>query len=353
MKNRSGETIHKILIVQTAFPGDVVLTLSLAQTAKRFFPESAVHFLTRPESGVLSKNHPDIDRAWFFDKRGKDRRPGSVVKLAKNLKKESFDLALIPHRSLRSALLVRFANIPRRIGFNRSAGAFLLTDVVRYPAGVHEVDRNLKLLEVFGWNGESLRPELCPGTEEKTVVDEFLHAHDVRTDETLAAVAPGSVWPTKRWPADRFAEVARTLWHKKQIRTVLIGGPEDIDLGELIQQQSGEAVINGVGRFSLLGSAELIRRCRVILTNDSAPLHLAVGVNTPVVAIFGPTLPRFGFAPFGVPHTIIEKELACRPCGIHGGRRCPKRHFQCMKAISYEEVARTLLGYLNDDRPNH
>jgi heptosyltransferase-2 len=269
------------------------------------------------------------------------------------LKDESFDLALIPHRSIRSALLVWLAGIRVRIGFHRSVGAFLFTDVVRYPADIHEVDRNLKLLEIVGWQGESPKPELYPGPEEKAEVDRFFREHGIRPDEMLAAAAPGSVWPTKRWPSERFAEVALKLWQKKQVRTVLIGGPSDLGLGDIITRLSGKAVINGMGRFSLLGSAELISRCRVILTNDSAPLHLSVGVGTPVVAVFGPTLPRFGFAPFGVRHTIIERELVCRPCGIHGGRRCPKGHFQCMTTISSEEVSQTIFKYLDDDKPNH
>ncbi len=353
MRVHSGETFQKILVVQTAFPGDVVLTLPMAPVAKQLFPESDLHFLVTPESGVLLKNHPDINRTWFFDKRGKDRHPGLLLKLARRLKDESFDLALVPHRSIRSALLVWLASIPKRIGFNRSAGSFLFTDVVRYPVDAHEIERNLKLLEIVGWQGESPKPELYPGSEEKAKVDRFFREHRIANNETLAAAAPGSIWPTKRWLAERFAEVARILWEKKQVRTILIGGPSDLDLGETITQLSGEAVINGTGQFSLLGSAELIRRCRVILTNDSAPLHLAVGVDTPVVAIFGPTLPRFGFAPFGLHHTIIEKDMVCRPCGIHGGRRCPKGHFQCMKAISSEEVSQTIFRYLDNDKPDH
>lgn len=353
MKYHSGKIFQKILVLQTAFPGDVVLTIPLARAAKQLFPEMSIHFLVTPESGVLLKNHPDIDRVWFFDKRGQDKHFGSLLKLAKRLKDESFELVLVPHRSIRSALLVWLAGIPRRIGFNRSTGAFLLTDVVRYPADIHEIERNLKLLEMLGWQGESPKPELYPGPEEKMSVENFLREHGIRPDEILVAAAPGSVWPTKRWLVERFAEVARILWQKKHVRTVLIGGPSDRDLAETITRLSSEAIINAIDRFSLLGSAELIRRCRVILTNDSAPLHLAVGVDTPVVAIFGPTLPRFGFTPFGSRHTIIEKEVVCRPCGIHGGRRCPKGHFQCMKAISSEEVAQTLFRYLDNDQSNH
>ena len=178
-------------------------------------------------------------------------------------------------------------------------------------------------------------------------MDGFFEEAGIGPEQPVVAVAPGSVWPTKRWLSEGFAGVVEILWRKRRVRSVLVGGEGDVALGGAIAERVGKAAANAVGRFSLLASAEVIRRCRVILTNDTAPLHLAVAVGTPVVAVFGPTVPAFGFAPYGAGHTVIQRRLACRPCAIHGGKRCPEKHFRCMREISSEEVVRVVEGYLD------
>ena len=145
--------------------------------------------------------------------------------------------------------------------------------------------------------------------------------------------------------ADRFlAQPCRELL--PHCGRTLIGGSDDIALGREIEQHC--SAVNSIGRFSLLASAELIRQCRLILCNDSAPLHLAVAVGTPVVALFGPTVPGFGFSPWGEGHTLLQQELSCRPCSDHGGNRCPMRHFHCMKFIETKEVIQAVEQYIND-----
>ena len=338
---------RKVLIVQTAFAGDVVLAIPLAKGAKQLFPEAEVHFLVKPDTAVLLRNNPSVDRVWIYDKRGSDRGIRALWEWVGTLRSEGFDLAFVPHRSIRSALLVWGARIRRRVSFDRSAGFLLFTDVVPYPADIHEVDRNFRLLRTVGWQGNAPRPELFPGTEEMEVVDEFFGEVGIGPEQPVVAVAPGSVWPTKRWLSEGFAGVVETLWRKRRVRSILVGGEGDIALGAAIAEKVGSAAANAVGWFSLLASAEVIRRCRVILTNDTAPLHLAVAVGTPVVAVFGPTVPAFGFAPYGAGHTVIQRWLACRPCAIHGGKRCPEKHFRCMREISSEEVVRVVEGYLD------
>ena len=339
------KNFRKILVLQTAFAGDLILAAPLARGIKDAFKESEVHFLVIPETAVLLKHNPFVDKVWIYDKRGSEKGIGPFLRLMRKLSHEEFDLAVVPHRSLRSALLVFGARIPRRVGFDKSAGSIFFTDIVPYIKNLHEVERNFKLIKILGWDGDIFPPELFPGAEEREEVDRFFDEAGIKSGEDLLAVAPGSVWPTKRWLPERFASVINEFWKKQKIRSVLIGGKSDVILGKKIVSEAGKAALNGIGKFSLLGSAELIRRCRVILTNDSAPLHLGVAVGTPVVAIFGPTVPLFGFAPYGNGNTIIEKELECRPCSIHGGKKCPKGHFRCMRDISVEEVTKTLEKY--------
>ena len=320
----------KILIVQTAFAGDVILATPLAEALKRCFPSSEVHFLAIPGPAGLLKNNPFISRIWIYDKRGRDKSPLQLFAWMRRLKAEQFDLAVVPHRSIRSALLVRGAGIPRIVGFDRSAGRHLFTDVVEYP-DCHEVERNLKLLSVLGCN-ERVPPKLFPGEEEEAGVNALLNETGMR-DGPFIAMAPGSVWATKRWLPGYFAETARTIFERKGYRTVLIGGRSERELGEFIRRKAGDAVVNSMGTLSHLASAALIRRSALMLSNDSAPAHLAAAVNIPVIAVFGPTVPAFGFAPYGPHHIIVETDLVCRPCGIHGGKRCREAHFKCMRDI--------------------
>ena len=155
----------------------------------------------------------------------------------------------------------------------------------------------------------------------------------------MIAIAPGTVWNTKRWPSDRFAALAEKLV-TRGARVVVVGGQDDSGLlTPYLSPGSIPRVAVAAGHLTILQSAELIRRCRVLVCNDSAPMHLAVAVRTPVVALFGATIPEFGFAPTGEHDIVLEtKGLPCRPCSIHGGDVCPVKTFVCMMDIPVERV---------------
>jgi heptosyltransferase-2 len=173
-------------------------------------------------------------------------------------------------------------------------------------------------------------------------VDDLLRRADVAASERLIALAPGSVWATKRWPY--YKELAQELAGTGRI--VVVGAQDDAPLALEIRTAVPNAV-DATGVLPLLGSAELIGRCAVIVTNDSSPLHLASAMGTPTVAIFGPTVPEFGFGPLAPSSVVVGHEtLACRPCHRHGPRRCPLTHFRCMRELTADVVAaraRTLI----------
>ena len=329
--------VKKILIVQTAFIGDVVLTLPLVQTAKAFFNGAIIDFLTIPTSRDIVATHPDINHIWLYDKRGSDRGIKNYLSLAGKLRKTKYDLVLVPHRSIRSAGLAWLSRSPRRVGFHRSAGRMLFTDVVPYPYGIHESVRNLHLLKPFGFQPEKAPlPALGLTDEDRLIVDEFLG--DANNRDELIALAPGSVWATKRWLPEYFAQLSDEL-HRLGYHTVLIGGPGDREIGETVCHLATNKPLNAVGRLPLRASAELIRRSKMLISNDSAPMHLAVAVRTPVVAIFGPTVREFGFYPIGEYDAVAEIEgLSCRPCGRHGHQRCPIGTFDCMIKLTPDRV---------------
>jgi heptosyltransferase-2 len=177
-----------------------------------------------------------------------------------------------------------------------------------------------------------LRPRLYPGAAEREAVDALIGRD---AGEAVIAMAPGSVWATKRWPG--YAELARRLG---DARIVVVGSKDDHALAAEIVSASNGRAIDATGRLSLLASAELIGRAAVLVTNDSAPLHLASAMQTPTVAVFGPTVPEFGFGPLAEHSVVVGKsDLACRPCDRHGPRKCPLGHWRCMREITADTVA--------------
>jgi heptosyltransferase-2 len=336
---------RSVVVIQTAFIGDVVLTLPLIQAIRALYPESSVDVVVTPQSRELFENHPDVREAIGFDKNGADRGLRGLRRIASVLRSRSYDAALVPHRSLRSALLTLLAGVPVRIGFNRSAGRMFLTATEIYRKNQHEIDRNLSLLGKL--THVPLRrelPRLYPSDADKKRVERLLIELEIGRPGRMIAMAPGTVWNTKRWLKERFASLA-VKFDDEGYDVVLLGGEGDFGLCTEIHALSGSSHVHSVaGMLSLLQSAELIRRCALLVCNDSAPMHLAAGVGTPVVALFGATVPAFGFGPPGPFDRVVETEgLKCRPCSIHGGDKCPIKTFDCMVDVSYERVFRTAM----------
>ncbi len=330
----------KILIVQTAFIGDVILATPLAEAARQVFPDSEIDFMTIPAAANVLEKNSFIQRILIFDKRGEQRGLVALWKLAKTLQPERYDLALVPHRSLRSAVLVWLAKIPERVGFERSAGAGLFTRRVPYRQK-HEVERNLDLLRIFNHDFLTPPPKVFWDQRDEQAVEQF--CVNAPSRKWFCALAPGSVWATKRWPVERFSELAQKLVHETGAHVFLIGGNSDATLCAQIAARCGNDVVNTAGQLSLRQSAALLDRCQILISNDSAPTHLGVATRCKVITIFGPTVPAFGFAPFGAGHAVIEKNLACRPCSSHGSDRCPIGTHACMREISVDEVFKSVM----------
>jgi heptosyltransferase II len=346
---------ERVLVFHTAFIGDVVLMFPLLQVLRRENPGCTISVVCIPAVAGLVRRHPAVDEVVEYDKRGAHRGLRGMRTLALCMRKKRFTLALVPHRSLRSALIVWMARIPRRIGFATSAGARLFTDTVEYRPADHEIDRDLRLLQpVLGTIPGRVLPVVPPHEGDSRVADELLagveREHRGFGGRPLVALAPGSVWLTKRWPAEAFSVLARTL-ATGGCSVVLVGGERDVELCDNIAAgDTGEGVVfNAAGKTSLSESAALLRRCRVLVTNDSAPSHIAMSVGTPVLALFGPTVPAIGFAPVGPRDRVLEVSgLSCRPCSIHGGNECPIGSFECMRGIGVAQVMAAVREVISD-----
>jgi heptosyltransferase II len=333
---------ERIVVVQTAFIGDVVLALSLMQVLRNRYPSARLGLVTTPASAVLAEGHPAVNTLHVFDKRRSRRGALGLKSMADELRQMKYDVALVPHRSLRSALLCLLAGIPFRVGFDRGIGRFLMTKRMRYSKR-HEVVRNASLAEPLGFSlVQPPTPVIHLSPDE--VKNASLILEGIQPGGRWVALAPGSAWNTKRWPEESFARLA-VLLKKQGFSVLLTGSAQDAPLCERIAGAAGGGVANLAGLQGLRGSAALLNRCKVLVSNDSAPMHIAVAVRTPVIAIFGPTTPEFGFAPLGPHDRIVETSgLRCRPCTIHGSTKCPVKTFDCMKSIVPERVLNEVLA---------
>jgi len=332
------------LVIQTSFLGDLVLTTPLlAELARR----GPVHVVATPAGAPLLARNPDVAGVTIYDKRGTARGVGGLANVAAELDAARSRAAVegakdaaayLAQGSVRSAALARLAGFRTRVGFSTSAGRWLYTRRVLYRDDRHHAERLWGLATGnadVSPTPEQLRPRLFPGGAEREAVDRLV-ADGALGSAPLIALAPGSVWATKRWPY--YAELAARL--PPHVRLAVVGAKDDAPLAAEISAAAPGRVVDATGRLSLLGSAELIRRCRVLITNDSAPQHLASAMGTPTITAFGPTVPEFGFGPLA-PHSATAgvSGLDCRPCDRHGPARCPLGHWRCMRELDAAIVA--------------
>jgi heptosyltransferase-2 len=319
------------LVVQTAFLGDVVLTTPLLTALAE--TEGPVDVVTTPGAAPLLETHAAVRRVIPYDKRGADRGWRGLRALARRLRAEHYQSAYLPHRSLRSAALALLARIPRRVGY-RDGWRSLYTETRPRPPTGHEIDRLLALAG-RGASVETL-PSLRLTDADQAGATQWLEAAGIA--RPFVALAPGSIWGSKRWT--RYAELAERLSERTAV--VLVGGPGDVEPAQAIVAAVPKAV-NACAALTLRQSAALIGKALVLVTNDSAPLHLAQAVGTPTVTIFGPTIPAFGFGPRAPRDQVLGVDgLDCRPCSRHGPARCPLGHHACMQGLGVDDVMRAI-----------
>jgi len=342
--------MKKFLIIQTAFLGDVILTLPLVQVLKRAQPDSQIDFVAIPATADIVKGHPDISSVLIYDKRGKQRSLFSFLRFRRQLRDIKYDVVLCPHRSLRSCLLADGTMARIVAGFDNSAVKNVFTDILPWKFGMHEVERNLSLLKpIFADNFQSSvisqeLPKIFISEEHRVKAERFLYEH--RVSKPYAVIAPGTVWETKRYPIKLMIEVVRKLSEKFK-SVIMIGGEKDIGLISNFNSLD-ERVVLAIGSLSIMSSAEIIKGSSLLVANDSAPIHIASAFDIPTVAIFGPTVRDFGFYPYHKRSVVVEVEgLGCRPCSIHGGRECPITTFDCMRKISPDKIVEKAMEFLN------
>lgn len=317
----------KILLVQLSFLGDTILSTPVVSGIKQIHPQSGITLMTTPAASGLFQSDPLVDSLVVFDKRGKEKSMSGLLHKARALKAQSFDRVYSLHRSHRTAMLLYLSGIPERIGFRDAKMNFLYTEKREKDLQGHAATRNLSLL-YKEMDSEKLdkRLRLHPPSRESISPQT---ANSLPESAGYIAMAPGSAWKTKQWS---FTEYRKTCEYflKQGLQVVLVGGKDDTGICRKIAE--GLEVIDFSGKISLSETMYVIAGSRLVICNDSMPLHMASAFKKPTVAIFCATSPEFGFGPWQNPDAVVvqDETLECKPCRRHGSNRCPNNTEACM-----------------------
>lgn len=320
----------KLLIIQTAFIGDVVLATPLIEKLHHFYPDAEIDFLLRKGNETLLAEHPKIRRVLIWNK--KRDKYQDLFKLARVIRREKYDWVINCQRFAASGLLTIFSGAKNTVGFRKNPFSLAFTQRVEHKFGtaenpIHEVNRNLNLIGHLT-DQSFFYPKLYPSE------GDFVVAKELSRGNPYVCIAPTSVWFTKQFPAHKWLELIYKIPANHHI--FLLGGKEDIVPCEVIRTNSGRQDIHNLaGRLSFLQSAALMRGAKMNYANDSAPIHIASALDAPIAAVFCSTIPAFGFTPLSKQSFLVEtkQQLACRPCGLHGKKSCPQGHFACAEGI--------------------
>ena len=329
--------MQKILIIQTAFIGDVVLATPLIEKLHSFFPDAQIDFLLRKGNEPLLTGHPYIHELLIWDKRKNKQK--NLFRLISKIRSNHYDKIINVQRFFATGILTAFSGADETIGFDKNPLSRLFTKKIEHRVGgdgaIHETARNLELIRAF--TDDSLyRPKLYPSAAEFASIDEL-------AKKKFITISPASVWFTKQYPAAQWISFIRKI--PAGYRMYLLGGSGDAALCETIRNTCIDLEIKILaGKLSFLQSAALMSQAEMNYVNDSAPMHFASAMNAPVTVVYCSTVPEFGFGPLSDNSHIVEIEqsLDCRPCGLHGYASCPRKHFRCAREIRPEQLLETL-----------
>ena len=327
--------MKKILIIQTASIGDVILATALVESLHKADPGAAIDILVKKGNEALFTGHPFLHEIITWDKRS--AKYGGLFRIIRQARRTKYDLVVNVQRFFSTGLLTILSGAGETRGFSKNPLSFLFTRRMKHliGSGVHEVTRNHELISDLA-DSTQLRPRLYPSTADETFVDEFITG-------ACYTISPASLWFTKQYPAEKWIELIRQI--PEDARIYLLGARIDQPLCEEIIIKTGHpGIISLAGKLTLLQSAALMKQASMNFTNDSAPMHLASAVNAPVTAIYCSTIPGFGFGPLSSDSAIVETgvPLACRPCGLHGYTECPEKHFRCAFEIETQKLTERL-----------
>jgi heptosyltransferase-2 len=329
----------RIMVRMPNWIGDAVMATPALQAIRTTFPDAQVTIVANPLVAELFTHHPDCDRVIQFDKRARHRGPAGLLRFCADLRREKFALAVLLQNAFEAAVMAALAGIPQRAGYGTDHRGLLLTagvPAVDKKHGLHHVDYYLRMLDQLGIAGGDGRPRLALTKAEEGRAAAF-------GPGPWLAINPGASYgAAKRWIPERFAAVADALAAAYGMKVVLTGGPGEREIGADIEKAMTVPPLNLIGQTSVRELMAVLAQCRLVVTNDSGPMHITAAFGVPIVAVFGPT-DHTTTSPASDRCRIVRQEVECAPCML---RECPTDH-RCMERISADDVlcaARELLG---------
>jgi lipopolysaccharide heptosyltransferase II len=339
----------KILIIKLSAVGDVILSIPSIRAIRQKYPDAKISVLVGRKSRKIIRNCPYVDDTIVYEETSKKDSLVSLLRMARILSKEDFDIVVDLQNNKRSHLLAYFSGARIRTGHRNRKWSFLLNRATKdIPSTLPALEHQFQVLKMIDVEVFDKRLELWAQETENEKMRRFLDSQWVSQSQILVGINPGSSlrWPTKQWPLENFAKLCDEL-AKRNIRVVITGAPEDAASTEELFALTRNKPINAVGKTSIAELVSLIRRCQVFISSDSAPMHIASSVNVPLIAIFGPTDPKRHLVP-PAQYQVFWKEIQCSPCYL---RSCPIG-LVCMKKITIQEVLDSVLHFIKEKRPS-
>jgi len=337
------DAIKRILVRGPNWLGDAVMSEPALRGLQKLFPDAQISLLVKPAVADLFKDHPALTHVLTYESNGRHAGLSGKWVLAGELRRKGFDLAILFQNAFEAAFLTFLASVPRRYGYTTDGRSLLLSDPVAPPDPstlVHQVHYYWDLLKPLGLTGVPTAPELVVFPAEEQAMAWRFAQGGLTASDVVVGINPGSTYGgAKRWLPDRFAEVAERLCRTvresrdQQVSVVIFGAKGEERLGQEIAARlsSRSLVLSGSTTIRELMAA--VKRCAMLLSNDTGPMHIAAAFQVPVVAIFGPTDWRTT-SPFGGAHAVVRQPVDCAPCLL---RECPIDH-RCMTGVSVDQV---------------
>lgn len=325
--------MKKFLVIQTAFIGDVIMATAVVEKLIKFYPEAEIDFVVRNGNEGLLRNNPHINEVIIWNKK-KDKNK-NLLRVSAEIRRRNYDRVINLQRYFSTGLMTLLSSGKSTAGFDKNPLSMFFSIKKKHEVGLgrdkeyHEVTRYLSLIEDIT-DKEFIGPKLYPRE---------IDYEKAQFDGKYITIGPSSVWYTKQHHKSKWIEFINQV--PEDVAIILIGGPGDIDLcDEIAENIKRGNMWSWAGKFSFLQSAALMKGAIMNYVNDSAPQHMASAMNAPVTAIFCSTIPEFGFGPLSTKSKIVEikEDLKCRPCGIHGHKKCPKNHFECSMDIDTKDL---------------
>ena len=339
--------MEKILVIQTAFIGDAILTLPMIQKLKKIISNSEIDVISNPVTSEIFSASPYVKEVVCLDKKGKHKSFFSLLKFAREIRNRRYMRIYSPHRSFRSALIVMQSAVRETYGFTNSSFKHIYKHLIDYKYNHHEVQRNLDLVGYdYSSEGWRILPELRIPAQIQENVRKFFANYDINSHVTV--LAPGSLWNTKMYPAEYYKKIIGYLVDNSG-KVLLIGGESDISLCRNLASGFNQDVLPVAGKFTLLETIELLKNSKILVSNDSAPTHFGMCADIPVLTLYCSTTANFGFYPYNEKSSYLSyDDLFCKPCGVHGFSKCPIKTFECGYYLKPDVVIAKIEEILND-----